>query len=295
MPEAAVNQSLTALVHGLAKVGKSLLAASLPKPLLYLDVELGSKFLPMRSRIIDIKNPWPKRDSSWDVAVLPVLDWDTARRALDKLQSQAHPFAGVSTDSIAALQKRVVNAIVGPQEAPEIQQWGEILRELQNYCEQLRDMTEHPRWPIQAMMMTSPTRLDKPDKDKPGKYGPFLQGQLKDTIPYLFDVTGYLYVDMVLNKTTKQMEETRFLRTRRTNSIEAGERVGGRIPAVYKLPQVTGKTGEEVMRANVTYQRLMRAVWDPAVASIAAPAAVAAPPEPQPVAVGSSSSTPEGA
>lgn len=281
MPEPDLNQSLSALVHGLAKVGKSLLAASLPKPLLYLDVEQGAKFLPLRRKVINLRDPWPKSDGTWDTALLPVLDWDTARRALDRLQSQPHPFRSVSTDSIAALQKRAINSIVGAQNAPEIQQWGEILRELQNYCEQLRDLTSHPRNPLQAMLMTSPTRL------KDGKYGPFLQGQLQDTIPYLFDITGYLYVEPKFDVKTKTTVETRYLRTRRTPTIEAGERVGGRIDPVYELPQVTGKTAEEVMRKNVTFQRLMKAVWDPAVASIAPPAPQAVP-EPQPVAAGSS-------
>lgn len=252
-PPADLHQTLTALIHGRAKTGKSLMAASLSKPLLYLDVEMGAQFLPMARTVWDPSTPPPKPDDTWDTAVVRVNDWDQAQRAIDRIQSGAHPFKGVAVDSLQALQNRLIGKIAGTG-AVEIQQWGEILRTLQNFVEGLRDMTGHPRWPIMEVLVTCPTSL------KDGTWGPHLRGQMGITAPYLFDITGYLYVEDQYDKSTNATVQVRKLRTRRTKDIEAGERVGGKIPAIYTLPMVTGNP-DQVRRANTTFRRLRADVY----------------------------------
>lgn len=259
MPPAAaapsgISPSLTGLVHGRAKTGKSMTAASLRKPLLYLDVELGAQFLPMARTVWDPTRPPPKVDDSWDTAVVRVTSWDAAERAMDYLHTRPHPFKGFSVDSLQALQNRLITLIAGPTAAVEIQQWGEILRRLQNFCENLRDLTNHKQYPILEALVTCPTRF------RDGVWGPYLRGQMGDIGPYLFDITGYLYVEDEYSKARNQVVQVRKLRTRRTKDIEAGERVGGRIDPIYTLPMVTG-TPEEVRRRNTTFQQLRAAVY----------------------------------
>lgn len=276
MPE---NQSLTTLVHARAKAGKSLFGASVDKPLVLFDVEMGSQFLPLRKTTWDNpKNPPPKPDGTWDTAVVRVRSWDDARYVLDKLQSGRHWFKGATVDSIQALQNRLITGMVGTR-AVEIQEWGEILRELQGFCEQLRDLTTHPQNPMTGICVICPTIFRGP-KDAE-TWQPHLRGQMANTIPYLFDINGFLYTEHVLDKTTKPFKqvETRFLRTRRTTLIEAGERVGGTIPEVFKLDQLTGKR-EDVARKNRTFQQLKRAVYAESGQRIDAPAATTIPDAP---------------
>lgn len=239
-------------------------AASLKKPLLYFDVELGAQFLPMAKTVWDPTRPPPKVDDSWDTAVVRVTSWDAAERAMDYLHTRPHPFKGVSVDSLQALQNRLITMIAGPTAAVEIQQWGEILRRLQNFAENLRDMTNHKQHPILEALVTCPTRLQD------GVWGPYLRGQMGAISPYLFDITGYLYVEDEYSKERGQVVQVRKLRTRRTKDIEAGERVGGRIAPIYTLPMVTG-TAQEVRRRNTTFQQLRAAVYKQEAAAVAPP------------------------
>lgn len=268
---AVIQPTLTGLIHGRAKTGKSMTAASLIKPLLYLDVELGAQFLPMAKTVWDPTRPPPKVDDSWDTAVVRVTSWDAAERAMDYLHTRPHPFRGFSVDSLQALQNRLITMIAGPTAAVEIQQWGEILRRLQNFAENLRDLTNHNQFPIREALVTCPTRLQD------GVWGPYLRGQMGAISPYLFDITGYLFVEDEYSKSSGKVVQVRKLRTRRTKDIEAGERVGGKIEPIYTLPMVTG-TAQEVRRRNTTFQQLRAAVYKqdgagvaPAVRSETAP------------------------
>jgi hypothetical protein len=104
-----------------------------------------------------------------------------------------------------------------------------------------------------------------------GMLRPHLQGQLNTVVPYLMDVTAYLFVEAD-NKTG---QEVRKLRTRRLpGRIEAGERVGGRIPAIVTLPQVTGKTTAEIAARNTTFAKLIKLVFKNDSPLMAEPAVV---------------------
>ena len=95
-----MNQSLTMLVHGPSKAGKSLLGASTPAPRLLLDVEAAHRFLPIKSVIWDPKGPPPVYDGTWDTAVVNVRVWNDALAALSWLQSGKHPFKSAIIDSV---------------------------------------------------------------------------------------------------------------------------------------------------------------------------------------------------
>jgi hypothetical protein len=150
---------------------------------------------------------------------------------------------------VSELQYRNVEHIAG-RAAVKIQDWGQVLREVGGYIRDLRDLTFHPTHPIEAIVVTSMSK-----ENKLGVLAPQLQGQMAAVIPYLLDICAYLYVDEV------DGDETRWLLTRRRDNKEAGERVGGRVPPLLKLPVVSGATLEDVRKRNVTFQLIMKKVF----------------------------------
>lgn len=260
-----MNRSLSLLVHGHSKVGKSLLSVSGPTPRLYLDVESAARFLPIRPVTWDPRDPPPTPDDSWDTAVVSVRNWDSLRFALDWLRHGKHPFRSVGLDSISEAQNRYIESVAG-RSTVKIDQWGSILREVGGMVRDLRDLTEHPVNPIDNLIITAMTR------EINGIYKPHVQGQLGVVLPYLLDVIGWLFISPGPDGI-----EHRMLQTRRTPTIEAGERVGGRIPPLIELPQVTGDTWDQVRERNVTMRLLTDAVFamhSPAVVASATPATV---------------------
>jgi hypothetical protein len=167
-------------------------------------------------------------------------------------------------DSISELQYRYVEHVAG-RDQMKIQDWGAALREVGGFVRDLRDLTMHPTRPLSAVVITA---MAQPDTNT-GQMRPYLQGQLKTQIPYLPDVTGYLHVEPDENGV-----ETRYLETRRNAQWEAGERVGGRIPATLTLPQVTGDTEDEIRAKNTTFAKIIKIVYKGR--GIAAPAHVPA-------------------
>lgn len=261
--QSPINQSLTMLVHGPSKAGKSLLSVSTPPPRVLFDVESAARFLPLRAITWDPADPPPALDGTWDTAVVSVRKWTDATLALQWLTTGDHPFKSATVDSISELQARYVEHVAGRSQV-KIQQWGEALREVGWFVRDLRDLTMHPHHPLSAVVLTAMSR-----DDNKGVTRPHLQGQLQHVIPYLMDVTAYIQV----NEDDEGNEE-RYLLSRRRNGVEAGQRVNGKIPPLLKLPDVSADTVEELIRKNITYQLIMRRVFRdkaPVVESLPAP------------------------
>jgi|GEM_PF-1808835 len=261
-----VTRALSMLVHGESKVGKSLLGASTPPPRVIFDVESAARFLPLTAVTWESTDPPPVYDGTWDTAVVPIRTWPDAVRVLDHLKTGKHPFKSATVDSISELQYRYVEHASG-RDQMKIQDWGAALREVGGFVRDLRDLTMHPTTPLEAVVLTAMSK-----EDQKGVMRPALQGQLGTQIPYLPDVCAYLYTER-----DAAGIETRFLQTRRFNNKEAGERVGGRIPAVLQLPQVTGTTLGEIKAKNTTFGKIINMVFKELAPLIAAPAQTAVP------------------
>lgn len=249
--------ALSMIIHGYSKVGKSLLGASTPWPRVILDVEAAARFLPIKATVWEPDNPPPDApkiakdgEPEWDTAVVSVRAWTDVLKVLDWLKQGEHPFRSITVDSISELQYRYVEHVAGRGQM-KIQDWGAALREVGGFVRDLRDLTMHPTHPLEAVVLTSMTK-----EDNQGIMRPYLQGQLRDQIPYLPDVCAWLYV-----APNDEGLETRYLQTRRMDNKEAGERVGGRIPPVIALPQVTGDTEAEIRAKNVTFEKLIKMVF----------------------------------
>lgn len=226
------SRSLSILVHGPAKAGKSTVAATCPPYRLFLDVEGGTKFLNVEGRKWNpqLEAP-PEPDGTWDTAIVTVTSYDDAIAAYNWLQSGKHPFRSVVVDSISELQQRLVEKISG-RAATAQNQWGDVLRQFMGLMRDLRDLTEHPTKPLEAVVLVAMTKMGGD-----GIYHPWLQGQAATILPYLVDVCGAMYVQSYDDGAGGLARVHRLL-IGQNMVYETGERAGGRLPGYIDNPDV---------------------------------------------------------
>jgi hypothetical protein len=226
---AELTRSLTLLVHGRPKAGKSSLAATAPGPRLFLDIEQGAKFLNIKPVVWDpaLEEP-PLYDGTWDTAIVSVRNYDTVLRAYQWLLSGKHPFKSVIIDSVSELQAKVSEQITG-REQVKMQQWGEILRHMAGFMRDLRDLTAHPTNPLECVVLTCMSR------EVNGMMVPYLQGQAATIAPYITDLTGYLAIEEFTHPDPSQPPyKARRMYIVATPEAMAGERVGGRLGEIVE-------------------------------------------------------------
>jgi hypothetical protein len=225
-----VQRSLTIMVHGESKVGKSTFAVTAPYPRLMLDVEGGHRFLPINVKYWDpVREEPPVADGTWDTVVVQVRDYDVVMKAFQWLQSGKHQFKSLIIDSISELQVKCMDNIAGTEQM-KMQQWGELLRHMGALLRDLRDLTMHPTQPLEAIVLTAMSR-----KGQDGVYRPYLQGQLAVQAPYFYDILGAITVETVPNPDPMQLPyKVRRMYVERTPDYEAGERVQGRLGKIVE-------------------------------------------------------------
>jgi hypothetical protein len=225
-----VQRSLTVMVYGESKVGKSSFAVTAPYPRLMLDVEGGHRFLPIVVKYWDpLREEPPVADGTWDTCVVQVRDYDDVIKAYQWLQAGKHQFKSLIIDSISELQVKCMDSIAGSEQM-KMQQWGELLRHMGALLRDLRDLTMHATNPLEAVVLTAMAQMDKD-----GNYRPYLQGQLRIQAPYFYDILGALSIEEHNNPDPLQPKyKTRQMYVERTAKYEAGERVQGRLGAVVQ-------------------------------------------------------------
>ena len=225
-----VDRSLTIMVYGESKVGKSTFAVTAPYPRLMLDVEGGHRFLPINVKYWDpIREEPPVADGTWDTVVVQVRDYDVVMKTFQWLQSGKHQFKSLIIDSISELQVKCMDQIAGTEQM-KMQQWGELLRHMGALLRDLRDLTMHPTQPLEAVVLTAMAR-----KGQDGVYRPYLQGQLAIQAPYFYDILGAITVEQIPNPDPMQAPyKVRRMYVERTPEYEAGERVQGRLGKVVE-------------------------------------------------------------
>jgi hypothetical protein len=225
-----VDRSLTIMVYGESKVGKSTFAVTAPYPRLMLDVEGGHRFLPINVKYWDpLTQEPPLADGTWDTVVVQVRDYDVVIKAFQWLQSGKHQFKSLIIDSISELQVKCMDNIAGTEQM-KMQQWGELLRHMGALLRDLRDLTMHPTQPLEAVVLTAMAR-----KGQDGVYRPYLQGQLAIQAPYFYDLLGAITVETMPNPDPLQAPyKVRRMYVERTPEYEAGERVQGRLGKIVE-------------------------------------------------------------
>lgn len=185
-------RSLSICVHGEPGVGKSWLAASSPAPRLVLDAEGGARFTRGRKMYWDpaaYGPPAAPAEGEWDTCVVSVKEWRTFEQVYGHLVTGNHPFNSIVIDSLTEIQRRLVDVTAGIDQ-PTNNQWGEVLRRMEDQVRKYRDLLENPVRPIQCLVLVALTKLGS------GKFRPFVRGQLELTLPGYVDVVGYLNLEL---------------------------------------------------------------------------------------------------
>jgi hypothetical protein len=229
-----MNRSLTLLVYGASKSGKSSLAVTAPEPRLLINTEATAhKFLPVKlKKWKPLEGPPPQPDGTWDTCVIIVNSYAEFMKAMEYLRTGQHQFRSVLLDSITELQNLLQNKIAGnATEALQLQQWGDMQRHLNAAMRDLRDLAEHETNPLEAVVITAAAKKDP----KTGKFTPHLQGQSATLLPYLYDITGALAIESRPNPDPSQPAvRGRVLYIEDTPQYYAGERVQGRLGTVIQ-------------------------------------------------------------
>lgn len=241
-----VQRSLTIMVYGESKVGKSTFAVTAPYPRLMLDVEGGHRFLPIVVKYWDpLREEPPVADGTWDTCVVQIRDYDTVLKTFQWLQLGKHQFKSLIIDSVSELQVKCLENIAGKQQMSQ-QQWGELLRHMGALLRDLRDLTMHPTAPLEAVVLTAMAR-----GGQDGRSRPYLQGQLAIQAPYFYDILGAITIEEFPNPDPTQGPfRARRMYVERTALYEAGERVQGRLGAV-------------VEQENLSIERMLDIVFGP--------------------------------
>lgn len=256
-PPQPVRKSLSILVHGESKAGKSMIGVSGATPRLLLDVESAAHLLPINAVYWDPATPPPEPDGTWDTAVVNINVWDDATRTIKALQSRPHPFKSISVDSISELQNKCIDSISGLNQV-KLQDWGTALRLMRSFCNEVRDLTKHPNYPFASVVVTSMSKFNDDTK----QWEPYLQGQMKSVLPYLFDVNAFLIKREVNRGGWVTIRE---LYTEPSNNANvkftAGSRISGRVQNPLELDVISGSTLEQISKANVTVRKLIHAAF----------------------------------
>lgn len=188
----AVKPAISALIYGTSGTGKSWSGATSPAPRLLIDAEGGGRFAPRNHPMVPwnpLEGPPPEWDGKWQACFVPAHNWKTLDAALQWLESGNHPFRSVVVDSLTEAQKSLIGAVSGIAQ-PQLQQWGEVLRRLEDYVRRLRDLTTRQDNPLEAVIV-----ICLADTTPEGKTIPMVRGQLKNSLGAFFDVVVYQFVD----------------------------------------------------------------------------------------------------
>lgn len=251
----ATHQRLSVLIHGLAKRGKSTLAATAPKPLLVLDAEGSWRFIPGRVVYWDpMAETPPVYDGTWDITVVHVQQWTTVERVYQYLTQWPLPYVSVVLDSITEIQRRCKSNLKG-SDVMKIQDWGVLLAVMDATIRGFRDLCLISKLAVRCVVFVSETQ-----ETMSGRFIPSMQGQIARSLPYWVDICTYLYLDYELDTNGQPTLEVRKAWMGPHPNYETGERVQGRLgqfQTVYKPPD--GQTGTDIDRwMHTTFSTAMQ-------------------------------------
>ena len=237
---------LTNVIYGPAGSGKSTFANTAPGPRLYLDIEGAARWLKGKKVKWDTNTPPPVFDGTWDMCVVNVQDIVDIDRVEKVLLSEQHSFKSVIVDSLSETQALIKTEQFGG--VMDRNKWGELTDRTVGLCRTLRNLANRDSNPVEVVVVIATTKSIKTPEGDVKEIIPSVQGSGQEQLPFLFDITGYLYVDTVQQLgadglPTGQLEEHRYLYTGTNKMFKAKSRVPGlpesivdpTIPAVLDL------------------------------------------------------------
>lgn len=241
--------SISVILHGDSKAGKSTAAYTLPAPRLLIDAEKAHRWLPGQKVFWDPITEAPpvpgqgrisESDPTvyaveWETCVVIVRNWATFERAYQWLNAGNHPFVSVIIDSITEIQVKIKEQLTNGDLEQKLayEGWNSVMVRTEGLSRDFRDLTEHPTHPV-SVAITAMTEF------KDGKWRPSVQGQSAKKLPYFFDVIGYVYRERVVDPydPTVPARTAHRVLTGFDPNIIAGERVNGILPDDKKLPPI---------------------------------------------------------
>jgi AAA domain-containing protein len=236
------TRALSLLIHAASKVGKSTLSSTAPVPILVLDAEGSWRFIKVRKIYWDpMTQPIPRHDGTWDACIVTVTQWVHVLQVYRHLTQAEHDFISVVIDSITEVQRRLKANLKGT-EAMQMQDWGQLLTQMDAQIRSFRDLTMLPG-PVACVVMIAET------KQVNGRWVPYMQGQIGTALPYLVDICGYLYPDFEPDANGQPTKKIRRLFVGSHPNFESGERVQGTLGDAVTEPNIADMI--ETIFANV--------------------------------------------
>ena len=216
--QASQLSGVKAMVYGGAGMGKTVLSATLPAPVL-ISAESGALSLRKANleRLFGVGNP----NICYNMPIITVYNVQDLFDAYEwcARSAEARQFSSVGLDSISEIAEVVLNNAKRQVKDPR-QAYGELIEKMETLIRLFRDL------PGRNVYMAAKMEPSKDELTGVVKYGPSMPGsKLGPKIPYFFDEVFRLGV----NK-TPQGESYRFLQTQPDLQFEAKDRSGALAP-----------------------------------------------------------------
>jgi len=198
-----IERTLNAFIIGPSGDGKSWLGSTTPPPRLIIDMEGRVKYTPNGRGATwwdGVSDPMalkatPSPTRTYAVKAMSTDILDSVRQWL---RSGKHPFKSFTADSLMEAQVRVIGEVRPGTVGLRTQDWGSVLREMEQLVRDVRDMTMIPETGLKVAVFIAGSRREADVMDaqgklvRVGKIRPLMQGQINTRLPYIMDVVGYL-------------------------------------------------------------------------------------------------------
>ncbi len=212
--QATLNGGIKGLCYGGSGVGKTVLCASLPYPIM-LSAESGQLSL----RPENIARIYGQ-NAAGITYIMPIIEIRTVDDLTDAYRwltssHESRNFQSVAIDSLSEIGEVVLNNAKRQVKDPR-QAYGELIEKMESVVRTYRDL------PGKHVYMSAKMEPTKDEMTGVVKYGPSMPGsKLGPKLPYFFDFVFRLGI----NK-TQQGEQYRFLQTQTDLQHEAKDRSG---------------------------------------------------------------------
>jgi hypothetical protein len=193
--------SVSMVIYGRSGTGKTTIASSFPKPILFLDIkEEGT------DSIADFSDD--------EIKVLPVESWDDIEQIYWFLESGNHNFKSVIIDTVTQMQDVCMKGQL--QEAGKDfasqQIWGNVAGLMKTWTMNFRDL------PMQVAFLAQDrvheTDSDDDEEEIDPSVGPRLSPSVAATLNAAVKVIGYTYIQEVVKKSTTGISRSKEYRLR---------------------------------------------------------------------------------
>lgn len=216
--DATVNGGIKVLVYGPAGIGKTVLTATLPTPVM-LSAESG--VLSLRQKNLERLFGVNTAGVTYNMPIIEITTVEDLTDAYNWIMqsAEARQFQSIGIDSLSEIAEKVLNNAKRQVKDPR-QAYGELIEKMETVVRWFRDI------PGRNVYMSAKMEPMKDGLTGVVTYGPSMPGsKLGNQIPYFFDEVFRLGQNVAPNG-----EKYRFLQTERDLQYEAKDRSGALAP-----------------------------------------------------------------